>query len=249
MKILLVNAFSDTKLGREEFHSFYGGFENIIQECKDDVDGGNRDIVIRRIDDLADIVLDWEHSVLAHNAAQLAHNFDNIDIICVCGNMKILPWMPECFDLIILMHMAHLLNKPMLTCGSAAYTAVYTCATQGARFHMVNQPLGDSLEHLKKFPYYYKGTKAYPCGWLDNETGDIFSYNSQLRSWKGVCNTGIYRSERSCCFLCFNQYLRMWLLLQTRQQRRSHTFQTPPNQKENRNVSIYLYRSIVFISV
>ena len=193
MKILLVDAFSDSKLGRSEFHEFFGAFNNIIQETKDAIDGGTRDIDVRRLDNLSDIVLDWEHSVLSHNAAQIARNFDKIDLICVCGNMAFLPWSPLCFDLIILIHMAHLLKKPMMTCGSGAYAAVYACATQGARFNILNQPIGDSIEHIKKFPFYYKGTSANPCGWLDNETGDIYSYIAQSRSWKGVCNCGIYR--------------------------------------------------------
>ena len=194
MKILLVNAFSDSKSGKSEFRDFFRVFNDIIQETKDAIDGGSRDIDVRRLDNLGDIVLDWEHSVLSRDAAQLARNFDKIDVICVCGNMTILPWNPACFDLIVLIHMAHLLNKPMLTCGSGAYAAVYTCATQGARFNILNQPHGDSLEHIKKFPFFYKGTKANPCGWLDNETGDIYAYISQPHVWKGVCNCGVYRS-------------------------------------------------------
>ena len=193
MKILLVDAFPESKLGRDEYRTFYSILENIIQECRDTIDGGRHEIIPRSLDNLGDIVLDWEHSLLPHNAEDLAHNFDKYDLICVCGNMKILPWTPECYDLITLIHMAHLLKKPILTCGSAAYAAVYACATQGSRFQILNQPLGDSLEHLKKFPFYYKGSESHPCGWLDNETGDIYSYTPQKRSWRGVCNSGIYR--------------------------------------------------------
>eukprot|EP00602_Paraphysomonas_sp_CaronLab_P004901 CAMPEP_0185026638 /NCGR_PEP_ID=MMETSP1103-20130426/10977_1 /TAXON_ID=36769 /ORGANISM="Paraphysomonas bandaiensis, Strain Caron Lab Isolate" /LENGTH=696 /DNA_ID=CAMNT_0027560287 /DNA_START=242 /DNA_END=2332 /DNA_ORIENTATION=- len=147
----------------------------------------------RRLDNLGDIVLDWEHSVLSPDAQAISIAYDKIDVICVCGDMKILPWDPQCFQLITLIHMSHLLGTPVLTCGSGAYAAVYTVATQGARFQVLNHPTGDSLENLKKFPRYFKGTSAYPCGWLDNETGDMYSYDPSSRHWKAVCNIGIYR--------------------------------------------------------
>jgi hypothetical protein len=54
--------------------------------------------------------------------------------------------------------------------------------------------MGASIEELAKFPHYSPGNgAAYPSGWLDSDTGDIYSYDVNSRSWIPNCNVGMFR--------------------------------------------------------
>jgi hypothetical protein len=192
MKFLIVDVYSDTKTGREEYNEFYFILQNIIKE-ENYIDCGQFEILSRRYNELDDYLVDWEYSSLAANAMACSKAFDLIDMICISGDLKLLPWDPKCYQVITLIHMCNLLKKPLLTCGSGAHMAIYTCATQGLRYQLLNLPFGDSIENLKTQPTYFKGPRGYPCGWLDHETGDIFSYDQASNRWTPVVNTGIYR--------------------------------------------------------
>lgn len=192
MKFLLIDIFAETKLGREQFHEFYGIMDSIITN-ENNIDCGQYEIITRRYDNLNDYIIDWEYTSLLSNSKSCAKAFDLIDMICIGGDLKILPWDSKCYQLITFIHMCNLMSKPLLTIGSGAHFAIYTCATQGQRFQLLNPPFGDSIENIKTQETYFKGPKGYPCGWLDNETGDIFSYDSSTHRWVPVVNVGIYR--------------------------------------------------------
>jgi hypothetical protein len=192
MKFLVIDGFAETKTGREEYHESYGVLDSIIRD-ENNVDCGQFEILTRRYDQIDEYIVDWEYSSLLANSKSCSKSFDSIDVICIFGDMKLLPWDPSCYSLITLIHMSHLLGKPLLTCGSGAHMAVYTCATQGLRYQILNLPIGESIEKIKTQSTYFKGPKGYPCGWLDNETGDIFSYTSAEKKWTPTTNIGIYR--------------------------------------------------------
>ena len=194
MKILLVDAYEENKKGVSDFNTFYKIFVGLLRKTSSTVDNGVHDITVRRINCLSDIVLDWEHDIVPPNAEQLAKEFDKYHMVCVSGDMKFLPWEPFFFQAVTLIHMCHLMGKPIVTCGGGAFAAVYASATQGAKFYILNGAIGGSVEGLKQFPVYCPGTKANPCGYLDNETGDIYIYDTATRSWRGQCNVGIYRN-------------------------------------------------------
>ena len=190
----MVDAYEENKRGEAEFNIFYKIFLGLLQQTSTTVDNGVQDVTVRRINCLSDIVLDWEHEVIPPNAADLAKEFDKYDLVCVSGDMKFLPWEPFFFQTVTLIHMCHLVGKPIVTCGGGAFGAVYAAATQGSKFYILNGAIGGSIENLKQFPVYCPGTKANPCGYLDNETGDIYTFDTATRSWNGKCNTGIYRN-------------------------------------------------------
>jgi hypothetical protein len=194
MRILLVDAYEENKRGILEFNIFHKIFLGLLRQTTTTVDNGIQDVTVRRINCLSDIVLDWEHEIIPPDAEDLAKEFDKYDLVCVAGDMKFLPWEPFFFQAITLIHMCHMVGKPIVTCGGGAFAAVYAAATQGSKFYILNGAIGGSIENLKQFPVHCPGTKANPCGYLDNETGDIYTYEAANRSWTGKCNTGIYRN-------------------------------------------------------
>lgn len=115
-------------------------------------------------------------------------------MIFIAGDMKILPWEPIATQLVTLIHMANRTMKPVFSCGSGAFASIYATCTRGNRFYILNGPMGDSIEELCKFPHFSPGNgAAYPSGWLDSDTGDIYSYDINTRSWLPTCNLGMFR--------------------------------------------------------
>jgi hypothetical protein len=66
-------------------------------------------------------------------------------------------------------------------------------ATQGSRFFILNGPEGGLIEQLPQFPYYATIDPPFPGGWLDNQTGDLYCYDENDRSWIPSCNVGLRR--------------------------------------------------------
>ena len=189
MQALVVDAY-ETRAG---FNSFHRTFTSALLDSSE----YEHDIIIRRLDDLGDYVCDWEHDILNENAKGVIQKFDKVDLVCIGGDMHICPWDPQFTQIITLLHMCNFIKKPILACGSGALGAIYATSTQGARFYILNGPNGETIERLPTFPRYSKGTGAYPSGWLDNETGDLYTYEPFTMMWKPTCNIGVYRIASS----------------------------------------------------
>lgn len=146
----------------------------------------------RKFDQLGDLVVDWEHEQLHHTAEDHCLKFDHIDMIIITGDLQVLPWEPQAMQLVSLIHMAKFTNKPLLGIGFGGFAAVYSLATKGARFNILNGPEGNLIDQLATFQHYSIGTGAFPSGWLDKETGDVYTYKKADMCWQPVCNIGIH---------------------------------------------------------
>ena len=197
-----MDAYSGSRQGRNAFSSFRKG-------CMKALSGGwneEHDIQERRLNDLHDYVCDWEHDVLDEKFKHHCRKFDKIDVLCIGGDMKVVPWDPLFTHAITLVYMAVTCDTPILGCGSGAFAGIYCAATQGARFNILNGPLGDDITTLPTFPHYSVGNSAYPTGWYDNQSGDVYYYDhreeppfplSQGATWRPMCNIGIHRLQTS----------------------------------------------------
>lgn len=148
----------------------------------------------RGSDDLTDFVLDWENEVIDENSKSIVKHFDKVEMVFVLGDSTLLPWDPQCHQLVTLIHMCHFVRKPILAMGSGAFHCFYGLCAKGARYDFINGPLGDRLERLPLCPRYAVGSIPFPSAWLDSETGDAYSYDPSRKSWKPVCNVGINRT-------------------------------------------------------
>ena len=195
MKILIVDFFERSVKGFDSFKCFENIIVDAVKSCN--VELVNRiaepDFTTRRYDNLSDLVLNWEIDVLNEQAKNKARAFDTFDIICLSGDMKTLPWERSSLQLQILLHMANVANKPVLSCGSGAFASMFSISTSGSRCEVINGPIGDSLPSLRNFPKYSKGNSILYSSWLNNEAGDLYNYNVEDRSWIPVCNIGFYR--------------------------------------------------------
>jgi hypothetical protein len=193
MKILVVNCFEETRQGNAKFRTFHRLLCGWLADSEHKDAVGSYDMAVRRLNNLHEYVLDWEYDLLDDNGKNITRRFDNLSLIVVIGDMTICPWSLVSSQLTTLLWMAELSKKPTLCLGSGAFAAVYAAAGQGTKFDVLNGPNGESVEKLPRFPRYSKTQGQFPGVWLDNETGDLYSYGTQFNNWTPICNIGIYR--------------------------------------------------------
>eukprot|EP01041_Mallomonas_annulata_P004994 gene4994-9987_t len=185
---------SDVKSGSEAFNYFCSVVSQEFITCSDLGDIINTDMVYRRYDDLEDYIFNWEFDLVSDRAKLKCQNFDLIDIIFLSGGFKVLPWDVGCHQLITLLHMADFASKPVLTCGGGTYISIFATAISGTRFEIINTPIGHSLNKLPLFGFYSTDNTTVLSGtWLDNETGDLYAYNPDEKTWSPVANVGCHR--------------------------------------------------------
>jgi len=96
---------------------------------------------------------------------------------------------------VTLIYMAFTAKKPVLALGFGSLLSIYTISTQGGKFHVLNGPTGNRnpSKQLPQFDRFATEAGAYPSGWLDHGTGDMYCYKPSLNVWQPVCNVGIHR--------------------------------------------------------
>ena len=200
MKVLLVDAFGPNKEGRSRFNALKRSLGFVIEK-----ETPTASIITRKCTEIGNYVYDWEKESIISVAGKLnCLRFDELNLICIGGDMvEICPWDPLFQDTIVLLHMALMVDKPVLGIGIGAFAAVYSRAARGVRFSIVNGPLGDPVEKLESYPRYYQ----YQCsgqqlpsspsssGFLANDTGDIYEYLPKTKQWRPVCNIGTLRKH------------------------------------------------------
>lgn len=197
MRILIVNAYDETKKGIEAFNDFKRSVLSCLREAEGETLITEENIFVRKPFGLADFVIDYMHEMLDDRAKEVTLAFDNLDIIFVGGDMTYMPWDPKCSQVVTLLASARKVNKPVLCCGSGALMMVYSICTGGTKFHVLNAPFGENIDRLPAFGRYAPDTGQYPGAWLNNTNGDLYSYDVHKRVWNPVCNCGIFRENQS----------------------------------------------------
>jgi hypothetical protein len=166
--------------------------QKIFQTLYEEAGESNVCFSIRDFDQLGDLVVDWEHEPLHHTAEAHCEKFDQIDMIIIVGDLSVLPWDPRATQLVSLVNMAKFSGKPLIGLGFGAFMSIYSIATKGNRFFILNGPTGETVDQLPHFPRYSIGKGAFPGAWLDRETGDLYIYQANLGAWQPICNIGMH---------------------------------------------------------
>jgi hypothetical protein len=189
MRVLVVNGYNPESKGSSRNYKY---FLQTIKELFEANEMSDNYYIEREINELSDYVVDWEHEQLQFTAQLNCEKFDELDFIFIGGDLSILPWEPKSTQVVTLIHMAKYTRKPLIATGYGAFSVIYTLATKGVRYNILNGPMGGTIDSLPDFPYYGVGAGAFPSGWLDHETGDIYTYDMKRKGWLPVCNTGIH---------------------------------------------------------
>ena len=187
VQVLIVNAYSSSKYIQNQLA--------LVELVRKEL-GKESHIIERKIDELDDYVLDWEHEILEESRRVIAKRFDKLEMIILAGDESLKPWDPQARQLVVLMHMCNFVKKPILACGAGAFHATYSLCTAGSQYDMINGVNGERLARLPTFKYYAKGDDQMPSGWLDYETGDVYQYDTERRCWRPAMNTGLNRKPK-----------------------------------------------------
>jgi hypothetical protein len=177
MQVLIIDNFNDTLNGINVFSKYKKLIKLLMKEsCSNTQITGKSNFIIRKSNQLKDLICDWENILLDEHTKKICRHFDRIDIIFIGGDFKFLPWDPNISQLVTLINMCNQTLKPVFSAGSGAFTSIYATSTSGLRFDILNGPCGNSgVSKLPMFPKYGEGLKnENPCGWLENETGFHF---------------------------------------------------------------------------
>ncbi len=196
MEVLLVHCFDESsRRGQNNRDLFLRTVQGQIEQSIRGKVYGQVNYTIRAMDELHELVCDWENDILNEDAKYITTLFDKIDIIFVGGDTSNYPWSPKATQLVTLIHMANHTKKPLFGCGFGAFVSLYASSTQGTKFYILNGDDGDSIRKINEFDKYTSAKKCkYPGGYLDNETGDIYTYNPDSKMWLPQCNIGMYKN-------------------------------------------------------
>ena len=183
---LVVNAYDPRG---EKGSSMYQTYISLIRSLL----GKESVLVEKKVDELGDYVLNWEHAILEEHSKSVAKRFDKFDMIFLSGDCKSLPWEKHMHDVILLLHMCNYVQKPVVCTGSGAFHAMYALCTRGTTFDIINGPNGNALDRLAAYGKYANGSKEHPSVWLDSETGDVYRYDRKSKSWMPTCCVGSNR--------------------------------------------------------
>ena len=189
LHVLVVSSYDETSSSSKSNKAFLDLVSSLV--------GQNARIVKRKLDELGDYILSFEYDVLTEASKAVARRFDKVDLVFLSGDVREMPWSPRAAQLVTFLRMCNVCKKAVLSCGAMALHSVFNLATQGRRLHLLNPPHGDALGRLPAFPRYSTSTRKHLCGWLDNDTGDVYEYDATVRMWRPVVNVGFYRSAQA----------------------------------------------------
>jgi len=186
MKIIIVNGYSSTAAGNDMFKRFVVIVKKAF-EC----------IRTYGMEEASFVILDRKNidtyiymDNKKRDNTEARRLFDSTDIILMDGDANLLPWTKPAAKFSIFFKQCKQCNKALFAAGFAFYMLIYYCATNFSPIKILNgNGWGSKLEELHKFP-----TEGLPsgAGFLDNETGDIYTYNNNNNSWVPSANTGLH---------------------------------------------------------
>lgn len=188
LHVLVIDAFDlDSRPGEIALNLFRSTIQTCLKACNISQDM----VTWRRVNHLQDYVVDWEYSRLDERSKKCANLFDSVHLIICSGDLSYLPWDPRCTQIVALFNMSNKVDKPVLALGSMALVYLYTLHTAGRRFHVMNGPNGGLRKDVASFPTYTTHHGVFPGAFLDNEVGDLYTYDSKSMQWIPTCNIGI----------------------------------------------------------
>ncbi|OMJ75186.1 hypothetical protein SteCoe_25736 [Stentor coeruleus] len=192
MRVLLVNAYSETSEGKRSFNSF----KSIILEA----------FTYQKMYNLSDIefIEVDRHTIdsyLYEPASGYSNKdseklFDHLDFIFIEGEANILPWLRRARKFLILMRMCKNTRKIVFACNFAMQMLVFLCATNFNIERVVNgKGHGSSLKSLHNIDSDIMKRLTLGDVFIDNATGDIYCHDSHKDEFYPVANTGIHNHK------------------------------------------------------
>jgi len=191
MKILVVDGFNKSKLGRKAFDGFFSSVKDAFNQTV------NREVPastthqfdVEPISGLYRYVYAYERNEFTDpNAIKL---FDKLDMIFVDCDRRLLPWGKRTRPLLLLLKTAFFTNKCVFAAGGATQMLSFVISTGGTKIRVLNGEREGKFEDMGKFvvPRVIGPDDVY----LDSESGDFYKLRAAGRDgheWVPAGNIG-----------------------------------------------------------
>ncbi|EAR85528.2 hypothetical protein TTHERM_00442780 (macronuclear) [Tetrahymena thermophila SB210] len=192
MKILIVNAYSDTPSGQKQFSEFENMIKQYFLRQKDLMDTETEFFVCDK-NNICDFLYEMSGSFVSKEAAK---SFDFIDMVFIEGDANLRPWSDKASQFLMFLKNCFKTNKILWASQFAMQALIYLIATDLERpVNIVNGANGDPIQSFKSIQ------KDYPNGkmdyFLDNVSGDMYQWDNEINQWKPVHNTGLHFRKKA----------------------------------------------------
>jgi len=191
MKVLIVNGYSDSEGGKEAFKKFVVIVKKAFEYLRACGMEEPTYVILDRKN--IDSYIYLKNS--KYDNPEAVRLFDSADFVMMDGDANLLPWTKPAYKLGLLFKQCKRTDKSLFAAGFAFYMLIYYCATNFAHHNIVNgNGWGTKLEQIHNYPTAGLPTGA---GFLDNETGDIYTFNSDNNTWLPSANTGLHYTRNA----------------------------------------------------
>jgi hypothetical protein len=204
MKILIVNGYSKTEHGKAQFAEFEALIKQIFKDQRDFVDT-ETEFVIRTKDNLDDFLFELDSSYVKVSAAKY---FDHVDMVFIEGDANLLPWSPSAAKMLILLRMCLKTKKLLFASSFAMQALVFLSATNFERNIIIvnGNGKGGSIAELMNLDLDLAALRHHEL-FLDNVTGDLYSYNYDANEWVPKANIGLHYKKAAQGFESLGKFI------------------------------------------
>ncbi len=181
MRVLVVDAYGASAKGRAAWKSF---LRLVVAAC--DKQNIHVDMVTARYNGLADYIYQPDSRFVDPLSVT---RFDRLDLVFVGGSPTHLPWAPRVAQVLILCRMCFQTNKCLFATTFAAHMVAYLCSTGGEPGTRVINGGGKGSPRSELPHFVVPPTILKKDLFFDNETGDLFQYES-VESRAGKITSG-----------------------------------------------------------
>ena len=122
--------------------------------------------------------------------------FDCLDFIFIDGDPNLLPWMNSCEKFALLFRMCKITNKCLFSAGIGIMMLIYWCATNFASLKIINGGgKGSNLKEIHSLALSKIQNLTKDEVFLDNATGDYYTFRQDTEVWAPLGNTGMHNSK------------------------------------------------------
>ena len=191
MKVIVINGYSNTQAGKDSFNKFFELVKKAFEY-----------LYACGMEEPTFVILDRNNiesyiylKNSKYDSSESARLFDSVDFVIMDGDANLLPWTKPATKLGLLFKQCKRCDKVLFAAGFAFYMLIYYCATNYTYVNIVNgNGWGSKLDKIQEYPVEKLPTGA---GFLDNVTGDIYTYNNNTNAWTPFENAGLHYARNT----------------------------------------------------
>ncbi|CAD8187463.1 unnamed protein product [Paramecium pentaurelia] len=203
MKILIVNGYGKCLKGFRSSEHFKQIIKDLLTGKKEMIDTELEFFIADR-DTIDDFLYEIDSSFVRIECGKM---FDSIDLIFFEGDANLRPWSPNAYKFLILLRMCMRSNKILFASSFAMQGLVFLIASNiECQISIINGLNGSQLGDLSKIKKSMNEIRMSDY-FLDNVTGDLYSFNYDTGEWVGKGNAGLHSRRAAEEFKTIGKYI------------------------------------------